>query len=116
MDKGALQDCDSIGKYAIARRMSWAAHRETTRVEERAYSLLGIFGVNMPLLYGEGERAFQRLQEEIIRYSLDHSIFAWAAEYAEARAPNYDTIFAASPDAFASCNKMEVRFSGQTQL
>jgi hypothetical protein len=42
-----------------------------------AYSLLGIFNINMPLLYGEEERAFTRLQEEIIRTSLDLSIFAW---------------------------------------
>ncbi|KIK13064.1 hypothetical protein PISMIDRAFT_56344, partial [Pisolithus microcarpus 441] len=61
----------------IAHIMSWAADRKTTRVEDRAYSLLGLFGVNMPMLYGEGSRAFQRLQLEIIRVSSDHSIFAW---------------------------------------
>ncbi|KAI6013265.1 heterokaryon incompatibility protein-domain-containing protein, partial [Pisolithus marmoratus] len=61
----------------VARIMSWAADRKTTRVEDRAYSLLGLFGVNMPLLYGEGSKAFQRLQLEIIRVSSDHSIFAW---------------------------------------
>jgi hypothetical protein len=47
--------------------MSWAAHRETTREEDVAYCLLGIFGVNMALLYGEGSSAFLRLQEEILR-------------------------------------------------
>ncbi|KAI6030070.1 heterokaryon incompatibility protein-domain-containing protein [Pisolithus marmoratus] len=47
------------------------------RLEDRAYSLLGLFNVNMPMLYGEGSRAFQRLQLEIIRVSSDHSIFAW---------------------------------------
>ncbi|OBT44569.1 hypothetical protein VE00_05797 [Pseudogymnoascus sp. WSF 3629] len=57
--------------------MSWAANRQTTRVEDRAYSLLGLFGVNMSLLYGEGNKAFLRLQEEIIRCSNDDSIFAW---------------------------------------
>jgi len=41
--------------------MSWAADRETTRIEDEAYSLLGLFDINMPLLYSEGERAFQRL-------------------------------------------------------
>ncbi|KAI6036080.1 hypothetical protein BKA83DRAFT_4459640 [Pisolithus microcarpus] len=50
----------------IAHIMSWAANRKTTRVEDRAYSLLGSFGVNMPMLYGEGSKAFQRLQLEII--------------------------------------------------
>ncbi|KAI6012665.1 heterokaryon incompatibility protein-domain-containing protein, partial [Pisolithus orientalis] len=62
---------------SVARVMSWAADRKTTRVEDRAYSLLGLFGVNMPMLYGEGEKAFQRLQLEILRVSSDHSIFAW---------------------------------------
>lgn len=62
---------------SIAKRMSWAARRRTTRVEDRAYSLLGIFDVNMPLLYGEGIKAFIRLQEEIMRVSDDQSLFAW---------------------------------------
>ncbi|KAH8800724.1 heterokaryon incompatibility protein-domain-containing protein [Xylogone sp. PMI_703] len=66
-----------LRRYSIATKMSWAANRQTTRVEDRAYSLLGLFGVNMPLLYGEGNKAFLRLQEEIIRYSNDDSIFAW---------------------------------------
>jgi len=62
---------------SIASRMSWAAGRETTRVEDAAYSLLGIFNVNIPLLYGEGKKAFIRLQEEILKESDDQSIFAW---------------------------------------
>ena len=61
----------------VARKMSWAAHRETTRIEDTAYCLLGLFGVNMPLLYGEEQKAFRRLQEEIIRSIVDRSIFAW---------------------------------------
>jgi hypothetical protein len=63
---------------SIAQRMSWAANRNTTRSEDMAYSLMGIFDVNMPLLYGEGrEKAFYRLQEEIMKRSDDHSLFAW---------------------------------------
>ena len=42
-----------------------------------AYCLLGIFDINMPLLYGEGDRAFRRLQDEILKTSADDSIFAW---------------------------------------
>ena len=57
--------------------MSWASGRKTTRLEDMAYCLMGLFGVNMPLLYGEGQRAFIRLQEEIIKISDGHSIFAW---------------------------------------
>ena len=62
---------------SIATRMSWASNRQTSRVEDIAYCLLGIFDVNMPLLYGEGERAFMRLQSVIIQNSQDSSIFAW---------------------------------------
>ncbi|KAN0108803.1 Heterokaryon incompatibility protein (HET) domain containing protein [Hyaloscypha variabilis] len=62
---------------SVAQKMSWAVHRKTTREEDRAYSLMGLFGVNMPLLYGEGARAIIRLQEEIMRTTYDHSLFAW---------------------------------------
>ncbi|KIM59630.1 hypothetical protein SCLCIDRAFT_125796, partial [Scleroderma citrinum Foug A] len=61
----------------VAQIMSWAANRTTTRVEDRAYSLMGLLDVNMPMLYGEGKKAFHRLQLEIIRTSNDQSIFAW---------------------------------------
>jgi hypothetical protein len=69
-----------LGTFCVAQRMSWASNRETTRVEDMSYCLLGIFNVNMPLLYGEGERAFIRLQEEIIRSYDDDSILAWGLD------------------------------------
>ena len=63
---------------SIATKMSWVSKRKTSRPEDMAYCLLGIFDINMPLLYGEGDtRAFMRLQLEIIRKSDDESIFAW---------------------------------------
>ncbi|KAK4494908.1 hypothetical protein PRZ48_014264 [Zasmidium cellare] len=69
---------EAISQYSIANRMSWAAGRQTTRVEDRAYSLLGIFNIVMPLHYGEGaEHAFTRLQQEIIKQDADQSILAW---------------------------------------
>lgn len=61
----------------MAKRFAWASERKTTRIEDEAYSLLGLFSINMPLLYGEGQRAFTRLQEEIIRTQTDLSILAW---------------------------------------
>ena len=61
----------------VAQIMSWAGRRKTTRVEDRAYSLMGLLGVNMSMLYGEGKKAFHRLQLEIIRASNDQSILAW---------------------------------------
>lgn len=60
--------------------MDWAATRKTTMIEDEAYCLLGIFGINMPLLYGEGRNAFFRLQKELIQHSDDQSIFAWACK------------------------------------
>ncbi|KAI8625413.1 HET-domain-containing protein [Xylariaceae sp. FL1651] len=61
----------------VAERMSWAAKRKTSRREDMAYCLMGLFDVNMPLLYGEGDRAFVRLQKEIASAQYDQSIFAW---------------------------------------
>jgi Heterokaryon incompatibility protein (HET) len=83
--------------YSVAQRMSWAAGRKTTRVEDRAYSLMGIFGVNVPPLYGEGHKAFVRLQEEIMRQSFDHSLFAWKPQR------QYSGLLAESPDQFSHC-------------
>ncbi|KAF5344883.1 hypothetical protein D9758_011564 [Tetrapyrgos nigripes] len=69
-----------VTEFSIAQRMSWAALREMTRPEDQAYWLMGIFGVNMPPIYEEGgEKAFVRLQQEIIKVSDDRSIFAWVA-------------------------------------
>lgn len=67
----------SLSDMSVARRMSWASKRETTREEDRAYSLMGIFGIHMPTIYGEGRNSFFRLQEEILKRSPDQTIFAW---------------------------------------
>ena len=76
IDRRSLLNPD-LSSISVARRMSWASKRQTTRPEDIAYCLLGIFDVNIPLLYGEGEKAFIRLQEEIMKEVDDHSIFAW---------------------------------------
>ncbi|KAK0638509.1 heterokaryon incompatibility protein-domain-containing protein [Cercophora newfieldiana] len=62
---------------SVARRMSWVSTRKTTRIEDIAYCLLGIFDINLPLIYGEGRKAFQRLQEAIMLKTHDQSLFAW---------------------------------------
>lgn len=85
---------------SIAARMSWAASRETSRVEDLAYCLLGIFDVSMPLIYGEGERSFRRLQEEIIKRSNDLTIFAWEHEKKSEERDSCD-LFASTPACFA---------------
>lgn len=96
---GALMDRSSVRSHSIATRMSWAAHRRTTRIEDMAYSLLGIFDVNMPLIYGEGHKAFRRLQEEIIKHSHDLTILAWDPPQHELQ--KILGVFATSPLAFA---------------
>ena len=83
----------------VAEKMSWASRRETTRVEDKAYCLMGLFGVNMPLLYGEGENAFLRLQEEILRISDDYSIFACMYDLSTS-----GSLLATSPAAFAGAD------------
>jgi hypothetical protein len=77
IDEAVLADASTLSMFSVAQKMSWAAHRETTKPEDIAYCLLGIFDVNIPLLYGEGQKAFMRLQEEIIKRSNDLSLFAW---------------------------------------
>jgi Heterokaryon incompatibility protein (HET) len=62
---------------SIAQKMSWASDRMTTRIEDQAYCLMGLLGVNMPPLYGEGSKAFQRLQLELLKITDDETIFAW---------------------------------------
>ncbi|PIL27088.1 hypothetical protein GSI_10228 [Ganoderma sinense ZZ0214-1] len=78
---GVLRLDDGPSAHCVAARMSWAADRETTRPEDEAYCLMGIFGIFMPALYGEGRNAFLRLQEEIMRQVDDPSIFAWGRIY-----------------------------------
>lgn len=77
IDRDVLTGSRLLSSVSLAQRMSWAAARETTRKEDLAYCLMGIFDVNMPMLYGEGPKAFLRLQEEILRKTIDLSIFAW---------------------------------------
>jgi len=86
-----------IRNFSVARRISWIAKRQTTRTEDMSYSLLGILDINMPMLYGEGDKAFLRLQEEIIRKYNDLSIFAWTGE---ATASGFMPILAANPSNF----------------
>jgi Heterokaryon incompatibility protein (HET) len=66
-----------VSQVSVANRMSWASKRVTTRTEDMAYCLMGLFDVHMPLIYGEGNGAFRRLQEEIMKDSEDQSLFSW---------------------------------------
>jgi hypothetical protein len=88
---------------SIAQRMSWAAKRETTRLEDLAYCLMGLFHVHMPMIYGEGgEHAFLRLQEEILKISGDESIFAWTSSQPSGLLASSPAAFSQSGHIFAS--------------
>ncbi|KAL6800870.1 heterokaryon incompatibility domain-containing protein [Trichoderma sp. SZMC 28013] len=91
-----------LDQTSVANRMNWAAKRETTREEDIAYCLMGIFDVNMPMIYGEGRNAFIRLQEEILKQTEDDSLFAWRASEESASEAPYRGLFASSPKEFAS--------------
>ena len=121
-----LRHEQTANDFSIAQRMSWAAGRQTTRPEDRAYSLLGVLDVTMDVRYGEGSRAFIRLQEEIIERSADQSIFAWEKpiphdEWVEGRYHSFigdreewHDLLAPSPDEFAGARDI-IPFDGSSQ-
>lgn len=79
IDEEVLRDPRCIDEFSVGRRMSWAAKRSSSLVEDVAYSLAGIFKVSLQALYGEGRRAFITLQERIMDITDDASLFAWQA-------------------------------------
>jgi len=87
---------------SVAQRMSWAANRKATRIEDEAYSLLGIFNLSMPTLYGTGSQAFQSLQEKLLQKH-DQSILAWDRS-PKGGSREYRGLLAESPADFASCS------------
>lgn len=112
IDMNILQGTSEPNERSIATRMSWAAHRQTSRIEDLAYCLLGIFDVNMPLIYGEGWKAFRRLQEEIVRHSNDLTIFAWDHEKEQEQDAQWG-LFSPSPSGFAKSAFVQ-RYNRQT--
>ena len=77
---------DRFMTCCAAAKISWASSRSCTRTEDLAYCLLGLLGVNMPLIYGEGSKAFVRLQQELIKSSDDNSILAWRRDACKSNA------------------------------
>lgn len=91
-------------RCSVAQRMSWAAKRKATRIEDEAYSLLGLFDVNLNPTYGYKEKAFGALQTAILQSPRDHddqSIFAWDRGVKR----GYQGLLATSPAAFANCQR-----------
>lgn len=107
---------------SVAEILSWASGRLTTRKEDEAYCLMGLFGVNVRSFmskhcndtpthlsrclsfYGEGFKAFMRLQLEIIKHSEDESIFAWGVKTSIDKG-----LLALSPAAFADSGSVRKR-------
>ncbi|KAI1747519.1 heterokaryon incompatibility protein-domain-containing protein [Xylaria castorea] len=96
---------DLLALIPVCQKMSWAAGRVTQRPEDIAYSLLGIFGVHMPLIYGEGTNSFVRLQKEIIESTNDLTLLAWKAPErvfpVHVPPSEYFSVLAPSPEYFA---------------
>lgn len=91
-----LRNKRDLSFFSIAQKMSWAAFRKTTRTEDRAYSLCGLFDIKLPTIYGEGDEAFRRLQEMLMARSTDQSLFAWISCEVSAAT----RLLAPSPDCF----------------
>jgi hypothetical protein len=114
IDEQVLFERSRFRAVPAGRRMSWAANRTTTRQEDLAYCLLGLFDVNMPMLYGEGPKAFIRLQLEIIKTSSDLSLFAFSSQKSDDARWNsasnlsgpYSGVFATSPKDFVGCGNV----------
>jgi hypothetical protein len=83
------------GTINVRERMVWASKRKTTRIEDMAYCLIGIFNIPLSIAYGEGQMAFHRLQVEIVQRSHDRGLFAWSGSPS-----THNSMFAAGPEAF----------------
>ncbi|KAG1735411.1 hypothetical protein EDB19DRAFT_1854032 [Suillus lakei] len=84
-----------VGSDEVKKRMSWLALRKTAKIEDMAYCMMGIFGVHMPVMYGERKNAFVRLQKEIMNLTDDLSLFDWVGEPSELH-----SYFASHPSCF----------------
>lgn len=96
-----------LSRASVAERMSWAARRRTTRPEDLAYCLLGIFDIHIPMLYGEGLHAFKRLQEEIMKMTDDTSLFAWGLGRTW-NSSEASSILAPAPEYFEHCSEIDI--------
>ncbi|EIW54528.1 HET-domain-containing protein, partial [Trametes versicolor FP-101664 SS1] len=99
IDQDVLTFHRPLSEVSVAVRLSWASHRDASRLEDKAYCLMGLFDIHMTACYGEGaHKAFGRLQVKILERVCDHTLLAWAGS----RDPRNPSIwpFAPSPEAF----------------
>lgn len=90
----------------ITEKLSWASGRRTTRVEDIAYSLIGMLDISLMIAYGEGRRAFFRLMQVIVENTSNHEIFGWKGQPSA-----YNSALPAAP----SCYPRKVRKHRDTQ-
>ncbi|KAH7390391.1 heterokaryon incompatibility protein-domain-containing protein [Cadophora sp. MPI-SDFR-AT-0126] len=71
-----------LSQFHIEERFLWSRHRQTTREEDKVYSLFGIFDIQIPLIYGEGgKKAMKRLREEIYKPLVVRGISDYSDSY-----------------------------------
>ncbi|KAK3387343.1 hypothetical protein B0H63DRAFT_500676 [Podospora didyma] len=105
VDRAILEDSSGLPSIPIARKMSWAA-----------YSLLGIFDINLPLLCGEGSKAVLRLQQQIASQNNDLSLFAWQYDdQQDVESPQFGGLLANSSEEFRHCYNLK-RHADQFQV
>lgn len=56
-----------LSRFTLDERIKWSAKRNTKNAEDKVYCLFGIFNIYLPVFYGEGEKALERLKEEFDR-------------------------------------------------
>ncbi|KAI4282435.1 MAG: hypothetical protein L6R38_002937 [Xanthoria sp. 2 TBL-2021] len=117
--KQYLTGASNFKAASVATKMSWMAGRTTTEIEDIAYSMLGLLNINMEIHYGEGVKAFMRLQRTLMESSTDESIFAWTIPTKGltcyrglGQAPKFSPtnwgLLAPSPDCFSKYNDLVV--------
>ncbi|KIK99527.1 hypothetical protein PAXRUDRAFT_30473 [Paxillus rubicundulus Ve08.2h10] len=99
------------GCNRVFQKMIWTSKRRTTRIEDVAYSLLGIFDVTMPIAYGEGNRAFYRLMEVIAQRCDEPGFFAWAGPHSR-----YSNVFPLSPASYGRLDSQMVSTLARADL
>lgn len=115
IDEPVLEDSDYLENYSIARRISWASKMTAPRTEDFAYALFGLFDISMPVTYGEGRKAFLKLQEEITKDTDDFSFVAWDSFGVQ----EYHGLFAYSPACFSRFQQgpaTPLRLNGEAQI
>ncbi|KAG8213353.1 hypothetical protein J3R82DRAFT_11839 [Butyriboletus roseoflavus] len=64
----------------VSEKMRWASQRTTSRIEDVAYALLGLFDVTIPIAYGDGPRAFYKLMSALAGHCTEPDFFAWTGK------------------------------------